>query len=203
MKMKIAGLMVCVMLAGAVLLAEQENVNMKNELTYVAVPMKMFKMLTEKPKKPEAPKFYIYQNGKLEECTTNYNNEINKCPGNRMHKRRSGKFDQRFHKGRGDTVFLTVEQLDNLKKQKMEQILQARKKAEENLPLANSKMVDAKVNGKDVKVAVMNRMMQPGFNNMMPGCPMGQQHMNPMMQPGFNNMMPGYSMGSQHMNPME
>jgi hypothetical protein len=170
-KITLIGLTIGVLFTSLIISA-QEIVN-ANDGTYISVPMHIFNKLTGK-EKDKTPEFYTYQDGKLTKCTTDLSEQIKKeCKKNidkNELKHHKGRFDKKREGMRRDHKFvlLTVEQIENLKKDKLEQKLKNIEEGKGCLKVAVEKAsenaVTVKVDGKDVKVLSFRQCMDRKHN---------------------------------------
>lgn len=147
--------------------------------TYISVPMSMFNRLTGNKEK-KAPEYFTYQNNKLVKCSTNIEDmDIEKC---REKHDRKNKGDKRGRRCRMDRmgrkhfdkdnqyVLLTVDQLKDLVKKKLEQKIQdidnSDSKMAKAVDVSAEKAQSVKINDKDAKVITFSSIHQAMKKNM-------------------------------------
>jgi hypothetical protein len=165
-KITLVGLTIGVLFTSLIISA-QEIVN-ANDGTYISVPMHIFNKLTGKEKN-KGQEFYTYQDGKLTKCPTDLSEQIKKECKKNIDKKELKHHKDRFNKKREGMrrdhkfVLLTVEQIENLKKEKLELKLKNIEEGNDCLKVAVEKAsenaVTVKVDGKDVKVVSMRKCM--------------------------------------------
>ena len=169
-KQTIKRVMVVGLTAGALftsIILSANEISKTEETTYLSVPMHVFDKLTGNDKE-KGIEYYTYNDGKLEKCTTNLDEKIKEqCLKNDENKGKDGR-NNRSDKKRGmrkhkdnKFVLLTVEQMENLKKQKLEQKLKdsedQKGKMAEKIQEASANAITANVDGKEVKVVSMHK----------------------------------------------
>ena len=163
-KITVAGLTAGALFTGLFLSAQE--INNAEKTTYIKIPLHVFNKMTGTQQEHQAPEFFIYQDGKLVKCTTDLTEKMtqksqkNIKERKQKHNKRDSENQRGMRKQRDSKfVLLTVDQMETLKKQKLEQKIKDLDNNKNNVTVgiekASKNAVTAKVDEKEVKVITM------------------------------------------------